>query len=187
MKPAHEILYLHGLESAPTGRKGTWLTQKHGAYAVDLNTSRARASWASARAAGVPWDHSWPAIEDDFKVPMERARAAIAPQTRLIVGSSFGGAVATRLLAEGTWAGPTLLIASAGRKLTGSDTLPADVPIILLHGREDDVVPLEDARCIAAGSGPNVMLWEVGDGHRMNSIMPSGVLDLAVAWLLARG
>jgi len=184
MTAAHEVLYLHGLESGPRGSKGSWLTEHYGAHAVDLDTSHARASSATAKAKGLPWDHSWPDIEEDFRVPLERARAAIRPETRLIVGSSFGGAVLTRLLAEGSWAGPSLLIASAGLKLTGSDRLPEGVPVLLLHGREDDVVPLEQARRIATFAGLSVMLWEIGDGHRMKSIMPSGILRLAVDWLL---
>jgi len=185
MSRGHEILYLHGLESGPTGSKGTWLTEHHGAYGVDLDTSHARVSHRKAQEAGVGWNHLWPEIEADFQTPLERARAAIGPETRLIVGSSFGGAVLTRLLAEGTWTGPSLLIAGAGLKLTGAAKLATEARTILLHGRDDDVVPLEDAREIAAQSGPSVMLWEIGDGHRMKSIMLSGVFDLAVRWLLS--
>ena len=186
MPRAAEIVYLHGLESGPTGSKGSWLTSRHGAVAVDLDTRHARASKREAARRGVPWDHTWPGIEEDFRVPMERARAAIGPQTRLVVGSSFGGAVLTRLLAEGHWAGPSLLIASAGVKLTGRSDVPA-VPVLLLHGRDDDVIPLAHSRRVADQGGPEVMLWEIGDGHRMKSILESGMLDLAVQWLCGRG
>ena len=124
MSSNHKIIYLHGLESGPNGSKGTWLRTIYGAHAVDLDTSNAKASKDKAEEHGVPWDHTWPEIEEDFRVPLERARAAIRPETRLIVGSSFGGAVLTRLLNEGSWNGPSLLIASAGLKLTWSDVLP---------------------------------------------------------------
>ena len=187
MSERAEVIYLHGLESGPGGRKGAWLSQHHGAYAVDLDTRHARGSFQRALAAGVLWGHQWPEIEEDFRVPLERARAAITPATQVIVGSSFGGAVLTRLVDEGSWRGPSLLIASAGLKLTGKDRLPESAPMILLHGRRDAVIPLDDARTIAAKSGPNVTLWEIDDDHRMASIMPSGILDLAVNWLRGAG
>lgn len=183
MSSNHKILYLHGLESGPNGSKGTWLRQSYGATAVDLDTSHARASKAKCDQLGVPWDHTWSDIQEDFRIPLQRARAAIRPETRLIVGSSFGGAVLTHLIHEGAWTGPCLFIAAAGVKLTGLDTLPHTIRAIFLHGRDDDVVPLSHSRQVAAGAGPNVMLWEIGDGHRMKSIMPSGVLDAAVSWL----
>ena len=183
MSSNHKIIYLHGLESGPNGSKGTWLRTIYGAHAVDLDTSHAKASKDKAEEQGVPWDHTWPDIEEDFRVPLERARAAIGPDTRLIVGSSFGGAVLTRLIHEGAWKGASLFIASAGIKLTGHRTLPEDMRAILLHGRHDDIVPLEHSRQVAASGGSDVMLWEIGDEHRMKSIMPSGVLDMAVRWL----
>lgn len=183
MTTTHEVLYLHGLESGPDGSKGAWLKRTQGAFAVDLNTAHARASSTMAQASGIPWDHTWPDIKEDLRVPLERARAAIRPETRVIVGSSFGGAVLTHLIHEGTWTGPALFIASAGLKLTGHTALPSGAKALLLHGRDDDIVPLSDSRTIAAQSGENVVLWEISDGHRMKTIMPSGLLDLAVDWL----
>ena len=183
MSSSHRVIYLHGLESGPNGSKGAWLKGSQGAHAVDLDTSHARASAATAIASGALWDHRWPEIDEDFRVPLERARAAIGPETEVIVGSSFGGAVLTHLIHEGSWAGPSLFIASAGLKLTGYTALPEGAKQLLLHGRADEIVPLSDARTIAAQSGDNVVLWEISDGHRMKSIMPSGLLDLAVDWL----
>jgi hypothetical protein len=183
MTDTHGVLYLHGLESGPDGSKAAWLKRTQAAFAVDLDTTHARASATQAKASGVPWDHQWRDIKGDFRVPLERARAAIGPETRVIVGSSFGGAVLTHLIHEGSWRGPSLFIASAGLKLTGHQALPEGARHLLLHGRDDTVVPLSDSRTIAAQSGDNVVLWEVSDGHRMKTIMPSGLLDLAVDWL----
>jgi len=183
MHKTHSVLYLHGLERGPDGSKGTWLKRTQNAFAVDLNTSHARASASEAKASGTEWDHQWPAIKEDFQIPLERARAAIGPETRVIVGSSFGGAVLTHLIHEGSWRGPSLFIASAGLKLTGHHSLPKGGKHLLLHGRDDETIPLTHSRTIAAQSGDNVVLWEVSDGHRMKTIMPSGLLDLAVDWL----
>lgn len=186
MTESTRIVFLHGLESGPTGTKARWLAERYGATAVDLDTRAAVASHAEAAAAGVPWDFRWPSLEAAFRVPMVRARAAITADTGLLVGSSFGGAVLTRLLTEGSWAGPSLLIAPAGLKLTGRASLPAGPPILLVHGRRDDVVPVEDSRRVAAESGANVVLWEIGDDHRMATLMSNGLFEAAIAWLRSR-
>jgi dipeptidyl aminopeptidase/acylaminoacyl peptidase len=39
-------------------------------------------------------------------------------------------------------------------------------PTVILHGTEDDVVPIENSRKVAAGS-ELVELVEIEDGHRM--------------------
>ncbi|MBL8615153.1 MAG: hypothetical protein JNM72_06030 [Deltaproteobacteria bacterium] len=186
-KPAYPfapVLFLHGLESGPTGSKARLLSARFAALAVDLDTSAARASAAEAAAAGQPWRHHWPSIEDAFATPLARARAAIGPETRLIVGSSFGGAVLERLLAAGDWRGPSLLLASAGGKLNGPRRLPAGVPVILIHGRQDGVVPVEDSRWLAAGAGPEVRLWERDDDHRLSGALQGGAIEAAAAELL---
>lgn len=183
-RPAAPVLFLHGLESGPTGSKARLLAARFGALAVELDTSAARASAAEAAAAGQPWGHPWPSLEAAFATPMARARAAIGPETRLIVGSSFGGAVLERLLAAGDWRGPSLLLASAGCKLNGPRRLPAGVPVILIHGRQDDVVPVEDSRWLAAGAGPELRLWERDDDHRLSGALQEGIIEAAAAELL---
>ena len=91
-----------------------------------------------------------------------------------------------QLIHEGAWRGPSLFIASAGTKLTGLVALPPEVPAILLHGRKDTIVPIEDSRCVAAHCGVNVQLWEIGDEHRMGKIVDTGILRAAVESLLGR-
>jgi pimeloyl-ACP methyl ester carboxylesterase len=178
------VVFLHGLESGPTGSKALALAAHFDVLAVDLDTSAARASAAEAAAAGQPWVHPWPSLDAAFATPMARARAAIGPETRVIVGSSFGGAVLERLLAAGDWRGPSVLLASAGCKLNGPRRLPAGVPVILIHGRQDDVVPVEDSRWLAAGAGPDVQLYERDDDHRLSGALAEGQIVAAVAALL---
>jgi hypothetical protein len=178
------IIYLHGLESGPNGSKGTWICENYNGFAVDLDTSAARSSRAQAEARGVVWDHECPDLEVAFSLPLSRARAAISDDTRLIVGSSFGGAVLMKLLHENAWSGPCVFIASAGTKLTGHDSLPPGTSAVLLHGRHDDIVPLDDSRRMAATGGLEVQLWEIGDGHRMKGILDSGILRAAIDFLL---
>ena len=178
------VIYLHGLESSPQGTKGQFLFENYQALAVDLNTSAAIVSRDSADARDEPWSHATPDIDQAFAVPLERARAAITAETQVIVGSSFGGAVLTHLIAEGSWHGPCLFIASAGIKLVGHVDCPPSAPIIFLHGRHDTIIPIDHSRQVAHASGPNVQLWEIGDDHFMRSITTNGTLRAAVDLLL---
>lgn len=178
-----EILFLHGLESGPNGSKTKWLKAKfgeHAVHAVDLDTSHAQASVLKAKELGTAWDHTWPDIEADFAVPLAHARAAITPETKLIIGSSFGAAVLTRLIQEGTWKGPSLLIASAGLMLTGKAELPTAAPVALVHGMNDDVIPWTDSGFVLDANGSNVEIWLTDDGHRMENLSSSGMFDFVI-------
>ncbi len=177
------IVFLHGLESGPRGNKARHFAARYGALAVDLDTRAAVASFQAAVAEGAPWDHRRADLRAACARPLERARAAIGPQTRLLIGSSFGGALVMMLMRSGDWQGPALILAGAGLKLTGDPRLPEGARAVLIHGRGDAVVPLEDARATAAASGPGVCLWEVDDDHRLDATLRGGLIDLAVAWL----
>lgn len=179
-----DILFLHGLESSPQARKAVFLSAHYRGEAVDLDTSAAIANRDAALAAGQPWTAGWPGLDEAFAVPLARTRAALAARRRrLVIGSSFGGAVLLRLIAEGAWQGPSLLLASAGLKLTPHRSLPAGHRAILIHGRRDAVVPLDDSRRLAGASGREVQLWEVGDEHSLPSILEDGTLEAAISLL----
>ena len=58
------------------------------------------------------------ALADSFDACVEVQRAALAATPAdVLVGSSWGGAVAATLLADGSWSGPTLLLCPALRAL----------------------------------------------------------------------
>jgi pimeloyl-ACP methyl ester carboxylesterase len=184
--PPGAVAFLHGLESAvdddliPCGGKASFLRERHGAALVALDT---RAAVAAAARAGPGWAWPFPDYDAAFAIPLARARAAVGPQTRLVIGSSFGGAVLLRLLIEGGWRGPSLFLAGAGPKLTPHRALPPGVPALLIHGTRDDVVPIDDSRALEATSA-TAALWEVDDGHRLGVILHDGTLDRAIAHLI---
>lgn len=188
MIPQGSIVFLHGLESRtdehgiPNGGKASFLSANYGASLPALDT---RAAIAARDALPDPerWEYPYPGYDEAFRVPMERARQAISAETRLVIGSSFGGAVLLRLLHEGGWSGPSIFMAGAGLKLTPHRTLPEGVRCLLIHGLYDDVVPLADASELAATS-PAAELWEVDDGHRLASTLTDGTLDRAITWAL---
>ena len=183
------ITFLHGLESTvdadllPIGRKVQWLRPRHpGLLAPGLDTRAAIALKNHCIATRSGWSDDPVRLTAAFAAPMANARAAITADTKLVIGSSFGGAVLLRLIHEGTWQGPSLFLAGAGLKLTAHTTLPADVPAILIHGRHDAVVPVEDSRALAASG--KAALWEVEDGHRLVSVLEDGTLAAAIGVLL---
>lgn len=45
-------------------------------------------------------------------------------------------------------------------------------PTVIIHGNQDDVVPIENSRKVAAESGRVVKLIEIDDIHRMQKSMP---------------
>lgn len=86
----------------------------------------------------------------------------------VIVASSFGGAVLTRVILEGGWNGPTVFLAQAAHKFGVTDTLPAGFEAIYIHGTQDDVVDF-DGSAILAATSRNAKLVSVEDGHRLRS------------------
>jgi pimeloyl-ACP methyl ester carboxylesterase len=158
-----EVLFLHGLESNPTGSKAMWLKSHFDAYVPALDTSTFAGALTQAR---------------------EAVRAA---KPKVVVGSSFGGALLLALVREGAWTGPCVFLAQAAQKLGAGDALPEGTRAVLLHADDDDVVPLEDSVALAATGGPGVRLIVVpGGGHRLSSTLEDGTLEAVIREILAR-
>lgn len=147
------VLFIHGLEGSPHGRKAQLFDAHHEALTPAMDTS-------------------------DFEACVRQQAAAIdAFRPDVIVGSSFGGAIAWALLDRRSWSGPTLLLAAAARKYEPSARLPADVPVVLVHGLADEVIPIDDSRELAeTGSPAFTRLHEVADDHGLTVTTVSGRL-----------
>ncbi len=148
--PYPMIVFVHGLEGSPQGRKAQRL-----------------------RALGLPLQ-----VRDLRGVSLQGRYDAVERDTRggraLLVGSSYGGLVAA-LLAQAhpeRFTGLVLCAPALGwveppnldpRSLVA----PAGLPVHLLHGLRDDVVPIEQSRAYQRRSGPGVTLWELDDDHAL--------------------
>jgi predicted esterase len=156
------VLFMHGLESSPQGDKAVYLAARFDATtpAMDTRAFQKRPTLADpvARAA--------------FEACVaQQERAIVDARPDVVVGSSFGGAIAVLLLTRGAWRGPTLLLAQASDRL-GELELPAGVPVLLVHGTKDDVVDIAGSRRLARTGTPSlVRLLEVDDGHRLNGLL----------------
>lgn len=156
------LMFFHGLESGPHGRKSQALRQAFGAAeAPDFRGM-------------------------DLEERLRHAEALTRDLTDLvIVGSSFGGLVAA-LLAERHPARVEGLVLCApalhreeAEALTG---LPERA--VIIHGVQDEVVPFEASRAFCERHG--VELRAVEDGHRLQGSTQE-IIEATAALLSAPG
>lgn len=149
----------HGLEGSPHGRKARLLAEHFDARVPAMDTADLEACIAVHAAE------------------LER----FAPD--VLVGSSFGGAVAVALLERGLWSGPTLLLAQAATRLLPEPRLPRAARVWLVHGLGDTLIDPEESRRLARTGDPSrVRLIEVDDDHALTASTRSGALR---AWVEA--
>ena len=140
------IIYLHGLESTSQSGKARQFAEKFpGMITPDFTGS--------------------------FEERMKQLKPILGRKKNwTIIGSSFGGLMgATFTLDHPTQVRKLVLLAPAlilepfaSRLLT-----PVSVPTIIVHGTEDDIVPLEPVRELAKRSFTFLTYHEVEDGHRL--------------------
>ncbi len=146
------VQFAHGLDSSPHSRKAQVLAQHFEACTPEMDTSN---------------------FESCVSVHAD-CLASFRPD--VLVGSSFGGAIALALLQRGQWTGPTLLLAQAGLRCGLPPMLPSGIEIWLVHGTLDTVIDPEDSRRLAAAAGTSstVRLIEVDDDHVLGKSVANG-------------
>jgi predicted esterase len=147
------IQFIHGLEGSPQGAKARLLARHFDTLTPAMDTS-------------------------DFEACVAlHADALTTFRPDVLVGSSFGAAVAVALLQRGLWRGATLLLAQAALRRGARADLPPGVPIWLVHGLRDELIDIEDSRRLAAAGAPDrVVLHEVDDDHPLHETVASGRL-----------
>lgn len=156
-----QVLFAHGLESGPSGRKTAWLQDAgHDVVAPD-----GRGMDLAQRIAGI-----------------EQSLLALGPT--LVIGSSFGGIAAlvatVSAHARGVTARGLLLLAPA-LQLPAPPPWPSVLvppcPCIIVHGRRDEIIPIELSRTFVqrrhaappASGGSAIALLECDDDHSLAS------------------
>lgn len=98
------------------------------------------------------------------------AQAIVDKQPDVLVAFSWGGGIATGLISQGLWSGPTILIAPAGHVMwshAGLDSpslasASSASQIVIVHGTEDSVVDIDQSKALAqsaSGQGrPSIAL-----------------------------
>lgn len=165
---ALRLLFIHGLEGSPTGIKSVYLKDRFSTPPTTYYLC-----------PEMPPVDLGPGLPASFNACLEVQRGAIREfKPTLIIASSFGAAIAIELIKEGTWRGPTILLACAhsliGKMVAQVEgttfqlpKLPAKVPIVIVHGLQDTVVPIADSRELYANAEDkeSVKLVEVDDTH----------------------
>ena len=147
------VQFIHGLEGSPRGAKARLLAEHFDARTPAMDTADFEASVAV------------------------QAETLTRFEPQVLVGSSFGGAVAVALLQRGLWKGPTLLLAQAALRRGQEARLPEGVPIWLVHGLGDTLIDPEDSRLLARSGSPDlVRLIEVDDDHPLHASVEAGAL-----------
>lgn len=167
----YRVVFLHGLEGSPSGRKAQYLASRYDLLAPFLDTTKARAFAASASESGV-------LPPESFAEPLAQAQAAVDEHNPdVVIGSSFGGGLATQL----RWEGPLVLLAPALARF-GVTSLPPNQKIAIIHGTMDDVIPIQDSM-EAAGAGH--LLYGAEDDHSLlKTVTEEGACEQAIALLL---
>lgn len=217
---AKTVLFIHGLESGPQGRKARHLARAgftvvaermpcgrallvRDPVVVGVTAGTAGAIAASSKiggwrgfglavslvAAAAPWTVSR-LMRRVFRRSVDvQTRTLMAHGIDVVVGSSFGGAVALELLRRGAWAGPTLLLCPAHQLVArrawlplppALATLPASISshVVVVHGRGDQTVPVSHSQTLVAGSQARLVL--VDDDHRLSA---SSSPEQLAAWI----
>lgn len=207
------ILFLSGLESGPTGSKARYLQQKYPSqmcipdlrmslWRPDRRNSVVRRLFWKACAHPLRCLTNWnealkeaalDSLEKCVDVAAKEICRVVDHPLRLVIGSSWGGAIALCLLGRGDWKGPTLLIAPALKLIlrhrsnnidtvrrqvdTWYQSILAHLPeisqrtkIIVIHGDRDDTVPLEDSQELCEVIGAKLVVVSGGD-HRLNDYL----------------
>lgn len=151
------VQFIHGLEGSPQGSKARVLAEHFDAKTPAMDTRDFEAS---------------------LRVQSEALRSF---RPDVLVGSSFGGAVALALLQRELWQGPTLLLAQAALRMGLAPQLPEGRVVWLVHGLADTLIDVEESRTLARSGTPSlVRLIEVDDDHALHASVASGRL---VAWV----
>lgn len=142
------IIYLHGLESTSQSGKARQFAEKFpGMITPDFSGS--------------------------FEERMKQLKPILGRKKNwTIIGSSYGGLMGAMF---------TLMHPSQVRKLillapalmlepfASTNPAPVSVPTIVVHGTQDDIVPLEPVRALAERSFQYITYYVVEDGHRLQN------------------
>lgn len=148
-----KVQFVHGLESGPGSSKSTYLDRYFEADTPAMDTRD---------------------FEGAIGVQVRYAQNFVPD---VLVGSSFGGAVALAMLQRGLYQGATVLLCPAYRHYGLEARIPEAVRVVIVHGTRDELVPVEDSRALAAtGTRGLVELVVVDDEHRLHSLLETDAL-----------
>lgn len=138
------LIFLHGLEGTSQGTKATLLRSLFPEMLIP-----------------------------DFRGSLDERMAVLYPilgdqEVWTLIGSSFGGLMAAIFACQRPAQVRKLILLAPALILpdfAASPPAPVDVPTVIYHGRQDQIVPLEPTRRLAQQVFRNLIFNEVDDEH----------------------
>jgi len=135
------IWFLPGRHGTPTGFRARWFSERVGARPLFLDPEK-------------PFD--W--LADDLK-----RRISEQGKPECLIGVSSGAALIWKLLHDGAWSGPVLLLSPALRRYQQPLSAPTHGHGVVFHGDRDSVVSFEDSEAALQGAGERFLLVRCED------------------------
>eukprot|EP00747_Dinoflagellata_sp_TGD_P091552 gnl/TRDRNA2_/TRDRNA2_165101_c0_seq9.p1 gnl/TRDRNA2_/TRDRNA2_165101_c0~~gnl/TRDRNA2_/TRDRNA2_165101_c0_seq9.p1 ORF type:complete len:218 (+),score=32.59 gnl/TRDRNA2_/TRDRNA2_165101_c0_seq9:55-654(+) len=143
------VLYIHGLEAGPKGKKVDSLRREK-----DLTVEAEQmATPTFEQISSSEFQHDQlPSVMQNCTDQQANAISSFKPE--VVVASSFGAAVCLKLMESRKWQGPTVLIAPAVELIRHGGKKPSlagfPSPVFILHGKRDSLISPERSWELAA-------------------------------------
>ncbi len=148
---ANKLVFIHGLESTAQGTKGQFFRQLFPKMIIEDYTG-------------------------DFAARMSKLNSLLAGIADLIlVGSSYGGLMATQYAMENEGKVKNLILLAPALNLAEfrpTENIKLQMPIIIYHGKNDDVVDPYVVKTIALKHFNNLEHNFVDDDHSLHKTFP---------------
>ena len=147
----YTLVFIHGLESTSQGNKAQYFRKAFPDMIIGDYTG-------------------------DFQTRMSKLTGLLEGENNLIlVGSSYGGLMAARFAADHEDRVKKMILIAPALTLEGFEkavTKPIEMPVVIYHGRQDDIVDPDAVKQIAEKTFSHLEHHLVDDDHPLNTIFP---------------
>jgi predicted esterase len=141
-------IFIHGLESGNKGTKSVFFREKFPDMII-------------------------PDFKGDLPARMEKLHQVLEGKSDIcIVGSSFGGLMAVLFaMQEESRVKRMVLLAPALNHLKSAvkEIRTISLPVVMYHGRNDEVIPLDEVETVAKKTFKSISLYVVDDDHFLHN------------------
>jgi pimeloyl-ACP methyl ester carboxylesterase len=117
---------------------------------------------------------------------LEVARSALDGERAAVLGHGTGGAIAQRLAADGTVDAVVLLDAPRAEDVTDAELAAIELPVLLLWGEDDDIVPVATAEALNDAIPTSTLGLVPGCGHDLPGEAAATIAPMILEYLRAR-
>ena len=176
------LIFCHGLESSPNGNKASWLKEHYDGLTPTLKTQETRHFYSGPDNKSRS-EHQ-EGVRQELRLNARNVASTLCEGTKLLIGSSYGGAVVCEMISMGLWAGPVLLLASAHIQLSSLTKFRGHS--LCIHGTRDEIIPSVPVHKFCVQSGPTHEFWLIDDDHRLSTILTNGLLKSAIGRMISK-